>query len=71
MPDLFDLFKEGESQLNERPSEQAWQKLEKRLEKSRRRKRRNIRFLQLGTVALVLLLLLMTAVAVWWFVRNK
>ena len=71
MPDLFDLFKEGESQLNERPSEQAWQKLEKRLEKSRRRKQRSIRFLQLGTVALVLILLLMTAIAVWWFVRNK
>jgi len=71
MPDLFDLFKESESQLTERPSEQAWQKLEKKLEKSRRRKRRGIRFLQLGLVALVLMLLLLAAGMVWWFVRNR
>ena len=71
MSDLFDFFKENESQLHERPSEQAWQKLEKKLDKSRRRKRRSIRFLQLGTVALVLLLLLLAAAMVWYFVRKE
>ena len=70
MPDLFDFFKENESKLHERPSEQVWQKLEKKLEKTRRPKRRNIRFLQLGVVALVLLLLILVAVLVWYFVRR-
>lgn len=73
MPDLFDFFKENESKLLERPPEQVWQKLEKRLEKSRRQRRRRppIRFLQLGAVALVLLLLLLAAVAVWYYVRQS
>ncbi|MEO6039813.1 MAG: hypothetical protein ABIQ93_15470 [Saprospiraceae bacterium] len=70
MSDLFDFFKENESQLHERPSEQAWQKLERKLDKSRRRKRRGIHFLQLGTVALMLLLLLLAAAMVWYFVRK-
>lgn len=70
MPDLFDFFKENESKLYERPSEQVWQKLEKKLEKTRRPRKRSIRFLQLGTVALVLLLLILTAVLVWYFVRR-
>ena len=70
MSDLFDFFKENEPQLHERPSEQAWQKLERKLEKRRRRKRRSIRFLQLGTVALMLLLLLLAAGMVWWFVKR-
>ncbi len=71
MPDLFDFFKENESQLHERPPEQAWQKLEKRLDKSRKRKQRGIRFMQLGTVALALLLLLLAAAMVWYFTRNN
>lgn len=69
MPDLFDLFKESESQSHERPSEQAWEKLEKRLEKSRRRKRRGIRFLQLWVVGLIVLFLLLAAIMVWYFVK--
>ena len=68
--DLFDFFKENESKLHERPSEQVWQKLEKKLEKTRRPRKRSIRFLQLGTVALALLLLILTAVLVWYFVRR-
>ncbi len=73
MPDLFDFFKENESKLHERPSEQVWQKLERRLEKSHRRergRRRGIRFLQLGTVVLMLLLLLFAALMVWYFTRQ-
>ncbi len=70
MPDLFDLFKESEPQLHERPSEQVWQKLEKRLDKSRRPKRRGIRFLQLWVVGLLVLVLLFTAAVVWYFVRK-
>ena len=70
MPDLFDFFKENESKLHERPPEQVWQKLEKKLEKTRRPRQRSIRFLQLGTVALALLLLILAAVLVWYFVRR-
>ncbi len=71
MPDLFDFFKENESKLYERPPEQAWEKLELRLEKVRRRRRRTIRFLQIGVVALALLLLLLAAGLVWYFVQRE
>ena len=71
MPDLFDFFKENESKLYERPSEQAWQKLEVRLEKRRVRRRRQIRFLQIGVVALAILILLLAAGLVWYFVHME
>lgn len=71
MSDLFDFFKENESKLHERPSEQAWQKLEQKLRRQRRPRRRGIRFLQLGTVALIVLLLLLAAGLVWYFVRRE
>ena len=70
MPDLFDFFKENESKLHERPSEQVWQKLETRLKHNRRPRRQGIRFLHLGAVALIILLLLLTAVVVWHFSRG-
>ena len=70
MPDLFDFFKENESKLYERPPRQAWEKLETRLEKRRRRQKRNIRFLQLGAVALSLMLLLLAAGLVWYYVHK-
>ena len=70
MPDLFDFFKENESKLYERPSEQAWKKLEDRSEKRRVRRQRKIRFLQLGAVALAILLLLLAAGLVWYFVHQ-
>ena len=69
MPDLFNFFKENESKLYERPSEAAWEKLEARLEKRRTRGRRKLRFLQLGAVILVLLILLLAAGLVWYFVH--
>lgn len=70
MPDLFDFFKENESKLQERPSDQVWQKLEKKLETSRRKKRPGIRFLQLTTVALILLVLIFAGVMAWYFSRK-
>ncbi len=70
MPDLFDFFKENEDKLHERPSEQAWQKLEQKLKKSRRPKRQGIRFLQLGVIALAVLLLLFAAAMVWYFSKK-
>lgn len=70
MPDLFDFFKENESKLHERPSDQVWQKLEKKLDRSRRPKRRGLMFLQLGVVALILLLLIFAAVMVWHFSKK-
>lgn len=71
MPDLFDFFKENEEKLHERPAEKVWQKLEQKLDKMRRPKRRGIRFLQPAIVALAIFLLLLTAVAVWYFVAQS
>ncbi|MCB0527660.1 MAG: hypothetical protein KDC61_06700 [Saprospiraceae bacterium] len=71
MPDLFDFFKENESKLHERPSEQVWNRLEKQLHRTRRPKRRGIRFLQLGAVALIILLLLLAAAIVWHYVNLR
>lgn len=68
--DLFEFFKKNESKLHERPSEQAWQKLEIRLERKRVRRRRTIRFLQLGAVVAALLLLLLAAGLVWYFIHQ-
>jgi len=70
MPDLFDFFRENESKLHERPPEQVWQKLEIRLRQNRRPRRRGIRFLQLGAVALIILLLSLVAVVVWYYSRR-
>lgn len=71
MPDLFDFFKQQESKLHERPSEQVWQKLEGRLKKTRRSRRRGIRFLQLGAVALIILLLILAAAMVWHYAKTN
>lgn len=70
--DLFEFFKEQESKLQEKPPEQVWQRLEQKLKKERKRRavRREIRFLQTGTAALILLFLLLIAVLVWYFVRH-
>jgi hypothetical protein len=70
MPDIFDFFKENESKLHERPPDQVWQKLEKKLEKHRRPKRRGLPFLQTNVVALILLLLLFAAAMVWYFAKK-
>jgi hypothetical protein len=70
MPDIFDFFKENESKLHEKPSELVWKKLEKKLEKNRRPKRRGLQFLQLSVVVLLLLLLILAAVLVWHFSKK-
>jgi len=69
--DIFDFFKENEEKLHERPTEKVWQKLEQRLDKTRRPKRRGIRFLQTVAIVVVLSLLLLTAVLVWYFVYQN
>ncbi|MFN0037228.1 MAG: hypothetical protein ACKVUS_19390 [Saprospiraceae bacterium] len=70
MPDIFDFFRENEEKLHERPSEKVWQKLEQKLERTRRTKRRGIRFLQTWAVALILLLLILAAAMVWHYSRR-
>ncbi|MDX1913080.1 MAG: hypothetical protein SFV22_16415 [Saprospiraceae bacterium] len=70
MPDIFDFFKENEGKLHEKPPEQLWQKLEQKLERTRRPRRRGIRFLQTWVIALLLLILLLAAVAVWHYSRK-
>ena len=70
MPDLSDFFKENEDKLQEQPSEQVWQKLEKKLERTHRPKRRGIQFLQLWVVVLLLLILILAAVMVWHYTRQ-
>jgi hypothetical protein len=70
MPDLFDFFKEQESKLHERPSEDVWKKLETKLNKTRRPKRQGIRFMQLSTIVVILLFLLLAAILVWYYARK-
>ena len=70
MPDLFDFFKQNEDNIQEKPSEQAWQKLEQKLERNRRPKRRGIRFLQTWVVVLMLLILILAAMMVWHYARR-
>jgi ferric-dicitrate binding protein FerR (iron transport regulator) len=72
MSDPFDFFKEQEAKLLEKPSEQVWKKLEKRLDQLPRRPkvRRRRPDVRLGMVALVLLVLLFSAIMVWWFVQQ-
>lgn len=67
MSDLFDFFRENESGLHERPPEKVWKQLEQRLDKSRRPKRKGLRFLQPMVVAIILLILLLAAVLVWHY----
>jgi hypothetical protein len=67
MSDLFDFFRENEPGLHERPSEKVWKQLEKRLEKSRRARRRGIRFLQPVVIAVIMMILLLAAVLVWHY----
>ncbi len=59
MSDLFEFFKENESKLHEAPPSRVWSKLEAQLERRKRRKRRGIRFLQIGYVVAAILLLLL------------
>jgi hypothetical protein len=69
MSDIFDFFKENESKLHEAPPSQVWSKLEAKLDRRKRRKRKGIRFLQIGYVVAAILLLLMIGFLVVRFIR--
>jgi len=71
MSDLFEFFKENESKLHEAPPAQAWKKLEQRLDRKRRKKRRGIRFLQLGVIVAAILLLLLVAYGIFIAISDK
>lgn len=63
--DLFDLFRENDHKLEERPSLQSWRRLEKRLDSHQRRSRISLyRSLAMvaGVLALAVLIVLMTLV---------
>ena len=66
--DIFDLFRENEHKLQQAPSSQTWNRLERRLE-SRRRARHRSRYATLrrplGMVASLALLVALTAVFLW------
>ena len=58
--DIFDLFRENQSKLNERPSPQAWRRLESRLDAHRNRNRVSL-YRQLFMVAAVIALVALTS----------
>lgn len=66
--DIFDLFRENEHKLQEAPSPQTWNRLERRLE-TRRRARQRSRYATLrrplSMVASLALLVALTAVFLW------
>ena len=61
--ELFDLFRENEHKLEERPSSDAWRRLEARLDDRKRRRQSNT-FRQMLSVAAVLLLLITVGLAI-------
>jgi hypothetical protein len=68
MSDIFEFFKHNEQKLHEKPPEQVWQKLEQKLDRSPRpKRRRGIRFLQTWVVVLILMILILAAVTVWHY----
>lgn len=69
---LDDLFRDAFDEPTDAPSNELWQRLEKRLDDRRveRRRKRRIRFLQPGIVILTVALLLLAALAGWYFVKN-
>ncbi len=53
--DIFDLFKDNQHKLNERPSQQAWDRLESRLDSHKERNRTSIyRILSMAAAIVVL-----------------
>ena len=61
--DIFDLFRENQHKLDERPSRRAWQRLERRLDAQQRTRSKPL-LSQLLMVAALLVLLLMVSVLV-------
>ncbi len=60
--DLFELFRESEHKLNQRPSSDAWRRLESRLDERRASQKTNL-FRQLLSIAALLILLATIAIA--------
>lgn len=69
---LDDLFRlPANEPTDDGPAPDLWQKLERRLEEKRgKKRRRGIRFLQTQTVAVALFLLLLAALLGWFFIRK-
>ena len=69
--DIFDLLREESENLSEAPPSEAWQRLEKKLTKTRKvkRKRRPMELQLIGVVVAVLLLIVIGVVS--WFVTFQ
>ena len=69
--DIFDLLREESENLSEAPPSDAWQRLEKKLTKTRKikRKRRPMELQLIGVVVAVLLLIVVGVVS--WFVTFQ
>lgn len=69
--DIFDIFREESEKLTETPPQEAWQRLEKRLVSTpkRKRKRRPMQLQLVGVIVAVLLLVVIGVVS--WFVTFQ
>ena len=61
--DIFNLFRENQHKLNERPSQQAWRRLERRLDAHRDRNRVSI-YRHIAMVAAVVAIVALTSLIV-------
>lgn len=62
--DIFDLFRENQHKLEERPSNRTWQRLERRLDAQQRTGGRKNLFFQLSMIAALLAFLVIVSVVV-------
>ena len=69
--DIFDLLREESENLSETPPTEAWQRLEKRLSKTRKvkRKRRPMQ-LQLVAISIAVILILLVGVVSWYVTKQ-
>ena len=69
--DIFDLLREESENLSETPPTEAWQRLEKRLTKTRKvkRKRRPMQ-LQLVAICIAVILILLVSVVSWYVTKQ-
>lgn len=70
--DIFDLFRQESENWAETPPQEAWQRLEKRLVASPKRKQRPRRPLQLQLIGVIIAVLLLVVIGVGsWFVTFQ
>jgi lipopolysaccharide export LptBFGC system permease protein LptF len=69
---IDELFRQPLEDPADSPSTDLWHRLETRLNEKKyaKKQRRKIRFLQPATVAMTVILLILVAVAVWYFVKK-